>query len=666
MATTLEDMVTNPAANPYTTGTVGSSGGSMLTDILGALGIGAAAAGGSALTKSAYDRLQRIGEQAVLGTTVDGQRVPGSAELAQQAIEMSQFQPFTVTTTTGGQFGVTPPTIDPATGLPTSGTGVTMDLPISEQFIQDMLQGQAESALFTDPYGAAQRQQAAQQAFGLGGQFMGAAAQQPFDLNLLRGQFAGQVGGMLGQQPSPAIGQFGQQALGMGAAGLGGAGVPDVSGAFTGITAPGLRDVSQAYSGIQAPGVRTAAEQLAARGLGLGMAGLDTQAPSDVEALRRQYAGLAGQAAQDVLAPTVGREADVYERIRATQRPEEERQRLALEERLAQQGRLGVRTAMYGGTPEQLAMAKAQEEAQDRASLAAMQQAQAERQQALGTAQILGGMFGQQAGLSSQLQSAAQQRATQLSQLGLGAEQIQAQLEQEGFGRQLQLGQAGMQAQQAQAQLEAQRFGQQMQLGQAGIGAAQAQSALQTQAQQRAAQLSQLGLSAQQIESQLQSEGLGRAATSAQQAAQLAQLAGGLQAQQAGLGAQYAGLGAQYAGLGSQLAMQDLAAQQAQQQLALGALTGSYIPQTQLLAAQQAAQLYPQLQQRGQLFGAGQFGETSMAGLEARLVAEQAAANLLGGIGSGLLGGLFSPIATSGGGVGSLFGSVLSGLFGEG
>jgi len=489
------------------------------------LGIGGAGLAGGLLTKEAYDRLSDIGEQAVLGTTVGDQRIPGSSELAQKAIEMSQFQPFTVTTTTGGQFGVTPPTIDPATGLPTSGTGVTMDLPISEQFIQDMLQGQAESALFTDPYGAAQRQQAAQQAFGLGGQFMGAAAQQPADINLLRGQFAGQVGGMLGQQPSPAIGQFGQQALGMGAAGLG------------------------------------------------------AQAPADIEALRRQYAGLAGQAAQDVLTPAAAREASVYERIRATQRPEEERQRLDLEERLAQQGRLGVRTAMFGGTPEQLALSQAQEEAQNRASLAAIQQAQAERQQALGTAQTLGGMFGQQAGLSSQLQSAAQQRA---------------------------------------------------------------------------AQLSQLGLSAQQIESQLQTEGLGRAATSAQQAAQLAQLAGGLQAQQAGLGAQYAGLG-------SQLAMQDLDAQQAQQQLALGALTGSYIPQTQLLAAQQAAQLYPQLQQRGQLFGAGQFGETSMAGLEARLVAEQARANLLGGIGSNILGGLFSPIKTGEGTVGSLWGTLFGG-----
>ena len=75
------------------------------------------------------------------------------------------------------------------------------------------------------------------------------------------------------------------------------------------------------------------------------------------------------------------REQDIYNRIRATQEAEEERQRLALEERLANQGRLGVRTAMFGGTPEQLALAKAQEEAQARASLAAIQQAQAEQAQ---------------------------------------------------------------------------------------------------------------------------------------------------------------------------------------------------------------------------------------------------------------------------------------------
>ena len=78
------------------------------------------------------------------------------------------------------------------------------------------------------------------------------------------------------------------------------------------------------------------------------------------------------------LAPTQGREQEIFGRIRAMQTPEEERQRLALEERLFNQGRLGVRTAMFGGTPEQLALAKAQEEAQDRAALAAMQKAQQE------------------------------------------------------------------------------------------------------------------------------------------------------------------------------------------------------------------------------------------------------------------------------------------------
>ena len=356
------------------------------------------------------------------------------------------------------------------------------------------------------------------------------------------------------------------------------------------------------------------------------------QGVNELGQLGQMAGGLGAQFMNQAAMPTGMREAQLYGLMRGMQMPEEQRQQLALEERLAQQGRLGVRTAMYGGTPEQLAMAKAQEEAQDRASLAAMQQAQAERQQAVSEAQTFGGLFGQQAGLSSQLQSAAQQRATQLSQLGLSAEQMQAQLEQEGFGRQMQLGQAGMQAQQAQAQLEAQRFGQQMQLGQAGIGAAQAQSALQTQAQQRAAQLSQLGLSAQQIESQLQSEGLGRAATSAQQAAQLAQLAGGLQAQQAGLGAQYAGLG-------SQLAMQDLAAQQAQQQLALGALAGSYIPQAQLLNVAQLGMTPIEMAQRGQLYGAGLFGEGSMAGLQSRLAAALGQANLFGTVGTGLLSG---------------------------
>jgi len=593
------------------------------------LGIGGIAAAGGLLTGAAYQRLGDIGEQA--------RREAGT--LAQQQLEQTQFRPFTVTTGTGGALTTTPE----------GGLGVSLSP--QEQAIYQQLMGQA-GQIFGQPvagqaqltqaglgalgagqqlmgqptFGMAPTQAAAQQAFGLGGQFMGAAGAQPADINLLRGQFAGAVGGLMGQQPSAAVGQLGQQALGLGGAGLAG----------------GAPDVTQTFAGVQAPGVRTAAGDLAARGLGLGMAGLETAAPADVEALRQQYGGLAGQAAQQVLQPTAAREAEVFERIRATQRPEEERQRLALEQRLAAQGRLGTRSAAYGGaTPEQLAMATAQEEARNRASLSAIQQAQAERRQALGEAQALGGMFTQQAGLSSQLQSQAQQRASQLSQLGLSAERVQAQLEAEGFGREMQLAGAGLQAQQA-------------------------QSALESQAQQRATQLAQLGLSAEQIQSRLQTEGLGRAATAAGQVGQLARLAGGLQAQQAGLGAQFAGLGANLAGqqqaldaARQQQAIQALTAgqgllggglglQRLQQQLGTGALGAAYMPQAQALNVLQAGMPAAELAQRAQLQGAGLFGQAEMGGLQALLGSGLGQAELFGQLGTGLLSGLATPTESGG------------------
>lgn len=95
---------------------------------------------------------------------------------------------------------------------------------------------------------------------------------------------------------------------------------------------------------------------------------------------------LAGQLGQFDQA---GREQDIYSRIRAMQTPEEERQRLALEQRLLGQGRLGLQTAQYGGSPEQFAMAKAQAEAQNQAGMLAMQQALTERQQGIADVQGL-------------------------------------------------------------------------------------------------------------------------------------------------------------------------------------------------------------------------------------------------------------------------------------
>lgn len=226
-------------------------------------------------------------------------------------------------------------------------------------------------------------------------------------------------------------------------------------------------------------------------GLEVGM----TLSPQE-QAMQQQLFGGAGQFFGQAQMPTATREQAIFERMRAAQRPEEERQRLALEERLAAQGRLGVSSAAYGGaTPEMLAMATAQEEARNRAMLTAMQQAQAE------------------------------------------------------------------------------------------------------------------------------------------------------QAQQAGLGQQFLG--------------------------------ASYLPQTQLLAATQPAQRMAELQQQAQLYGTGLFGETALSGIESRLLAEQARANLLGGIGSNILAGLFTPQVTKSGdvldpgGFGNIgeiiegVGSGLGGLFGN-
>jgi hypothetical protein len=110
------------------------------------------------------------------------------------------------------------------------------------------------------------------------------------------------------------------------------------------------------------------------------------------QAMQQQLFGGAQSMFQGAMGPTADREAAIYDRMRAAQMPEEARQRAALEERLAAQGRLGVRTNQFGGTPEQLAMAKAQAEAQNTAMLGAMQQAQAEQEQQA----MLGGQFLQQ------------------------------------------------------------------------------------------------------------------------------------------------------------------------------------------------------------------------------------------------------------------------------
>ena len=137
------------------------------------------------------------------------------------------------------------------------------------------------------------------------------------------------------------------------------------------------------------------------------------QAAQQAFGLGQQFMGQAGM-------PVGAREQEVYDRIRATQLGEEERQRLALEERLASQGRLGVRTAMFGGTPEQLALAKAQESAQNQAALMAMQQAGQEQQQQAALGAQFAGLGSGLAGQRQALEAAQQARALQAMQAGLG------------------------------------------------------------------------------------------------------------------------------------------------------------------------------------------------------------------------------------------------------
>ena len=288
----------------------------------------------------------------------------GAAQVGGTAAGMAQFKPFTVTGGTGS-----------LTTTPEGGFG--MQLSPQQQAIQNNMFGAAGnlSAQIGQPanpmYG-----QMANQAYGQSQGFLGQVGQIDPRMQAQRNA----LGGMFGQQ----AGQYGQPT--------------------------GLEGITQ-------------------QALMGGQQGLQSlSAPQDIEALRSQYAGLAGQSAAGLGSMNqVGRQQDIYNQLRAMQTPEEERQRLALEERLQAQGRGGIRTAQYGGTPEQLAMAKAQAEAQNQAGLMAMQQAGSEQDRAYQQALGLSGQASQLAGMSSDLQGAQQTRAAQLASLGMtGTEQTQA------------------------------------------------------------------------------------------------------------------------------------------------------------------------------------------------------------------------------------------------
>jgi len=438
-------------------------------------------------------------------------------QLGQQVAEGSQFKPYTVTS------NLAQVQTDPRGGY-------NVNLSPQQQALQNQALGQAGQffgqAGSYDPSIAAQRGAMG----GLFGQSLGQYGQptglegltqagisgaqgqlsragQPFDINQLRGQFAGQVGSYLGQQPDAGIGALGQQALRLGSQGLG-----------------------------------------------------DVSAPTDIEALRAQYAGLAGQAGQGLLSTPEQRQADIYESIRATQTPEEQRQRLALEERMLAQGRTGVSSDAYGGaSPELLAMETARQEAMARAGLSARQQAMAEQEQGLATAQSLTGLTTGLAGTSSDLQSAAQSRATQLSQLGLSAEQIESQLQSEGLSRATTAGTTAGQLAGIASDLETAGIGRGTALANLGLAGTQESNTMGRQQLEDLMNLQRSDMSSAQIQQALQQGNLG---------------------------------------------------------LGTGMLQAGYMPQQQALEMLRQSQVPAQLASAGQLQGANLYGQLGAAGIE--------------------------------------------------
>jgi hypothetical protein len=380
--------------------------------------------GGGLLTKEAYDRLSNIGEQAK-------REAMGLAERGQAE---SQFRPFTVTTPTGAMFTarmggqpsmgqpmaqpvgqpsmMLPPLGGVGSGVMSRGDQLLQDLPQMMQtdpalkaqydnFFQDSLKSYQASPII--PEGGAR--------YSASNDAMQKLKRSIMDQERL-GIAPGEVptpGRATSYMPLPFI---------------------DTMPVALGPTEQEMRADRQRFLAMS-PQQRQQFEELGglsplqqpvrptADGLQIGM-----ELSPEERALQQQLisgaGGFFGQAAQ----PTVDREQAIFERMRAAQRPEEERQRLALEERLAAQGRLGTSSAAYGGaTPELLALSAAEREARDRSMLTAMQQAQAEQaQQAALGGQFLGAGYLPQQQLVAALQPGLiqQELAQQAQQFGTG------------------------------------------------------------------------------------------------------------------------------------------------------------------------------------------------------------------------------------------------------
>jgi len=117
----------------------------------------------------------------------------------------------------------------------------------------------------------------------------------------------------------------------------------------------------------------------------------DGQTNMNLSAQQRGYANQQGAGAaamyERAMQDPSQRESDIYERVRAMQRPGEERQYDSMNSGLFGSGRGGMSSGAYGGSPEQHAFGLAQGEARNQAAYQSMGQAQQEMQNYAGIGQ---------------------------------------------------------------------------------------------------------------------------------------------------------------------------------------------------------------------------------------------------------------------------------------
>jgi hypothetical protein len=165
------------------------------------------------------------------------------------------------------------------------------------------------------------------------------------------------------------------------------------TGANFALTEKGIGDLRSAGSGMQA-NLGNLASQIrqdtqfkpytVTSGLGTtstGPEGAQTQFSPEIQQLIQQLTGAAGGMFGNAAQPIDSRAMTLTQQLEAAAAPSRDRERLALEERLLGQGRLGVQTSMFGGTPEGLAMEKAIEEQRLNNAILGRQQAMGEQLQ---------------------------------------------------------------------------------------------------------------------------------------------------------------------------------------------------------------------------------------------------------------------------------------------